>query len=140
RCRGVAGGDAAGEIIEEAPARGLEALLPHFDGPHAALADRLQQELADARDPLLDPDRRQVYDILTPQTGRPPAPVESEALPPPPEPPPAKKPWWQEVTPEDVPPAPAPWWKEGPPPEKPVVPPARVVPATAAWSEALPGK
>src|SRR5262249_32983048 len=51
---GVTPGESDPAIIQDASDLRLEALLPHFDGPHAALADRLQQELADARDTLLD--------------------------------------------------------------------------------------
>ncbi|HKB04552.1 MAG TPA: hypothetical protein VKD90_20180 [Gemmataceae bacterium] len=139
---GVSPGESDPAVIQDASDRRLETLLPHFEGPHADLADRLQHELAEARDTLTDPDRRQFYDTLTPEA-RPaptPAPVKAEAPPAPVESPPAaKKPWWQDATPEEVPAAPGPWWKEGTPPDKPVAPPVRpIVPATAAWSEALP--
>ena len=46
--------------------RQLRQLDQHVDGPHAATVERVRSEIGEARDTLLDSERRRLYDILAP--------------------------------------------------------------------------
>lgn len=52
--------------IRAAADRRTRSLLPHLNGPNALEAERLWNEVEDARDTLLDPDRRGHYDATVP--------------------------------------------------------------------------
>lgn len=124
--------------IREAAVRQLNKLQAHLTGPHSVSAERLQREITEARDTLLDPEQRRLYDILTPSFDAEPAKPLPVALPiaspPAPTPPPPRmggsNEWWREVGSEAAPVQPgSPWWKEAvpveadeppPPPPKPV--------------------
>jgi hypothetical protein len=96
-------------VIRAATDRRFRTILPHLTGPHPLEAEQLWAELEDARDTLLDPDRRAHYDA---QAG--PSPLAEE-------PPPSSEP----ATPAETPispdelaaatlPDPEPWWKTAP--------------------------
>jgi hypothetical protein len=63
--------------IRAAADRRTRSLLPHLSGPDALEAERLWNEVEDARDTLLDPDRRAHYDATVPVD--PPSQGESDA-------------------------------------------------------------
>jgi WD domain, G-beta repeat len=129
--------------IRAAADRQLRRLMPHVTGPEALAAEQLWTELEEARDTLLDADRRALYDatIVTSPSNEavqrveamdPAAPDISAFEEPPPESTPSGAvPWWK-ASPE---PAPAPanqWWKQ-PLPEEAIAPPP---PAPVALAQA----
>lgn len=97
--------------INAAAAAQLAKLAPHRDGPHAASAARIEREIEEARDTLLDPERRRLYDVLAPDVD---APDDEVPAVPPPELPvtvaaPSSPPgWWSEAVPETKPVVPTP--------------------------------
>lgn len=123
-------------VIRSAADKQFRRILPHLTGPNALDAERIWNELEDARDTLLDPDRRTHYDATLPAEGiqanseagpasqpAPGEPVAESPLSPDelaaaslPDP----NPWWK-TTPE-APTGPQPWWKESAP-DKPAPPP-----------------
>jgi curved DNA-binding protein CbpA len=54
------------EVIEAAAARQMNRVRPHQKGPNSAEAQRLLGEITEARDTLLDPRRRRIYDATSP--------------------------------------------------------------------------
>ena len=110
--------------IRAATDRQFRRVQPHLTGPDGSLARILRAELAQARDTLLDPERRAIYDTLSPDAevqSEPPAqqsPVKADELAPaesPAEPRQASD-WWNEPG-SEVAAAPAPWWQETAPEE-----------------------
>src|SRR5947209_9937973 len=94
--------------------RQMERVRGHQSGPDAADCARLLQEILTARDTLLDPQRRRIYDATSPdavpwwQASTQPA-AAPAPNPPPPAPVAAGEPWWKATAPmpEYTPPVPA---------------------------------
>lgn len=59
---GIAPTERSPEAIKQAADRRLALLQKHRAGPHAAVCAKVEKEIVQARDFLLDPDRRQQYD------------------------------------------------------------------------------
>ena len=120
--------------VRAAADRQLRRLVEHLTGPDALAAEQLWTELEEARDTLLDPERRAHYDSTVPVGKTAPltarastsstdsaapdistfeevsaAPAAVDPIP-----------WWKEA-PQAAPPT-DPWWKQ-PPPEEPIAPP-----------------
>ncbi len=127
------------DAIRSATDARLVRLDPHLVGPHALSAERLRAELEEARDTLLDTERRRLYDILAPDAEGPEPETQVE---PDPEPIPASwwdgpkpddvpssvEPWWDGAKPELPAPEPEPWWKGAPPVDVPSPPPTLPMP------------
>ncbi len=112
--------------IRQAADRRFRMILPHMTGPDALEAERIWNELEDARDTLLDPDRRAQYDSTNadaapPENRTEPGDRPQAETPEPAETPlspdelaaaslPDPDPWWKS-TPE-APTKPEPWWRE----------------------------
>ena len=121
------------QAIRAAADRQLRRLMPHVTGPEALAAEQLWTELEEARDTLLDADRRASYDATIPltQSNETPqlvaateqsAPDISAFEEPPLESAPAGAvPWWQAGA--EPAPTPANQWWEQPLPEEPADPP-----------------
>ena len=125
--------------IRAATDRQLRRVQPHLTGPHGSLARILRAELAQARDTLLDPERRAIYDTLSADADFEEPPPADEPEPEPEEPavehesptePTAAPEWWSEATAEDDSAEQAAWWQEAVPdePGPPTAPPAAGVP------------
>lgn len=124
--------------VEAAADRQLARLEEERAGPFPASVDRLVAEVVEARDTLIDPDRRRLYDILGPDPDpsepapRPPSVVVTSVQPSP------ARPWWTEAAPADSPLPDASWWKSAPPLERiippPLPPPPVPTPAPATVS------
>jgi hypothetical protein len=120
--------------VRAAADRQLRRLVEHLTGPDALAAEQLWTELEEARDTLLNPDRRASYDATVPlakvaplnepaSAPEPAAPDISAFEEPPAQPAPADSiPWWKEA-PIAAPPT-DPWWKQPPPQESIGPPPA----------------
>jgi hypothetical protein len=128
--------------IDTAANRLLHKLEAHRTGPNAASAERLAAEIAEARDTLMDPERRQLYDILAPDPDdpAPPPPLPASAYieddpGSPPADPPTKQGWWENSAPEESPIEGKAWWK-APPPAEPVAPPPPLPPPVAPQTAA----
>jgi hypothetical protein len=128
--------------VRVAADRQLRRILPHLTGPDALQAEQIWSELEEARDVLLDPDRRAHYDATIPMTATAAAPagaaLNSEPVAPDItafEEPPAESagdiPWWKAAPPPDQP-AGDPWWKQPLPKEPIAPPPASMAPPPAA--------
>jgi WD40 repeat protein len=133
-------------MIRAAADRRFRGILPHLTGPNALEAERIWNELEDARDTLLDPDRRAHYDATMPAaesqyqetTAAPANPSESAAAESPLSPDelvagslPDPNPWWKS-TPE-APSKADPWWRESSADEPaPPPPPVTTTPAPMA--------
>jgi len=117
--------------IRAAADRQLRRVQPHLTGPDGSLARILRAELVQARDTLLDPDRRAMYDALSTDGDGEPAEPLAQAAPdlltelddvpptesqPEPEPAPAAG-WWDEQPVEQEAAEQAPWWHEAVPDE-----------------------
>ena len=98
--------------VRAATDRQLRSLMPHLTGPDALAAEQVWTELEEARDTLLDPDRRAHYDATVP--------LQSGALP-------LRPAQHSETTPPDIsafeesppvsaPTGPLPWWQGAPDP------------------------
>ncbi len=68
---GIASSELDRTVIASAAERQLERLRPHLAGPESELCARIEKEIQQARDTLLDPVARQRYDQLTPDAARP---------------------------------------------------------------------
>jgi hypothetical protein len=134
--------------IRAAADRQLRRILPHLTGPEALAAEQLWSELEEARDTLLDPDRRAHYDATVPMMVAAPAsaPAGANGEPTAPditafeEPPPDSAggiPWWKAAPPPDQP-AGDPWWKQPLPKDLVAPPPAPVATVTATHSATAP--
>lgn len=133
--------------VRTAADRQMRKVLPRLTGTDALAAEQLWTDLEDARDTLLDPDRRAAYDATLPADDlTPPAPAIPEPEPPAPdisafeEPPPApgeEVPWWKAL-PASAAAGAEPWWKQplpvdtAPPPPPPPAAPTQVQTATVA--------
>lgn len=132
--------------IRAAADRQHRRLLSHMTGPHPLEAERVWAEIEDARDTLLDPDRKAQYDALSPNDGgadSPPAeapaatgeaPLSPEELAAATEPDP--DPWWKSAP--EAPVGPQPWWKETAPAEHAPPPPPPPRPAPASGTAVAP--
>lgn len=113
--------------IKAAADRQLKRLQPHLTGPDGNAARTLRAEISRARDTLLDPEQRAIYDTLSPdveliQEPAPPPEIDVELVADTPpeapeeESPTPPEPWWKEEPPADAPAAPdEPWWKQAAP-------------------------
>jgi WD40 repeat protein len=123
------------DVIEAAAARQINRLRPHQNGEHADEVQRLLGEIAEARDTLLDPRRRRIYDATSPDaapwkgTQAPSAPAQPAPVAPRPA---ASRPaattprkagdeWWEQAAPDEpqVPARPAAKPPVAPPPAAP---------------------
>ncbi|HEX3148557.1 MAG TPA: hypothetical protein VHR66_10765 [Gemmataceae bacterium] len=112
--------------IRTAADRQLRRLMPHVTGPDALLAEQLWTELEEARDTLLDADRRAQYDAIVPATTADEAPRQtaaaSQAAP--------EISAFEEAPAESAPQGAAPWWQSVPEPT--------AAPANQWWKQPLP--
>ena len=134
--------------VRAATDRQLRSLMPHLTGPDSLAAEQVWTELEEARDTLLDPDRRAHYDATVPlQSGALPLrPAQhSETTPPdisafeelpPVSAPTGPLPWWQGA-PDPAAGGADPWWKQ-PLPDEPAPPPPAPITATHAHAATLP--